>query len=160
MVLCFKDEKGWERPPSSVDARDQRHPLAIARLDSKWLNAPLGRSDNFHRPSNTHLKACLVEVVGIFVQNTVLSFDVAHKVELGADNLRIAAEDPLAIAQAGYLRFDVRSPAYQPVYPVDANHTSIAYGKQLVGHILSVLKRRIRSSRVKLSYLVHKRLLF
>jgi hypothetical protein len=75
----------WYGPPHNVDTGNQGYPLAIARLDSKWLDAPIRCSNNFNRPSYTHLKACFVKVVGIFVPDTILGFDVAYKVEPGTD---------------------------------------------------------------------------
>ena len=67
MVLSFEYKKGWYRPSYSVDAGNQGYLLAIARLDSKWLYAPLRRGDDFDGPSDADLEACLVEVVGVFV---------------------------------------------------------------------------------------------
>jgi hypothetical protein len=67
VVLCFKDEEGWDRPPYSVDAGNQRCLLMVARLDPKWLKTSLRGCYYLNRPSNTHLEAGLVKVVGIFV---------------------------------------------------------------------------------------------
>jgi hypothetical protein len=67
MVLYFKDEEGWENPPYSVDSGNQRYLLTVARLDLQWSKTPLRRCYHSNRPSNTHLEASLVEVVGILV---------------------------------------------------------------------------------------------
>jgi len=77
-------------------------------LDFEWLNTSLRRYYHLDRPSNTHLEASLVKVVGILVQDVILGFDVAYKVELGADNSWITAQDSLVIALSGHLRLDLR----------------------------------------------------
>jgi hypothetical protein len=41
IVLCFKDEEGWDRPPHGVDASDQGYPLTVTRLDTNWLQTSL-----------------------------------------------------------------------------------------------------------------------
>jgi hypothetical protein len=35
VVLCFKDEEGWDRLPYSVDASDQSYLLIVTRLNAK-----------------------------------------------------------------------------------------------------------------------------
>jgi hypothetical protein len=91
VVLCFEDKEGWNRPPHRVDASNKRYPLTVARLNSKRLSTPLRRCHHLNRPSNAYLKASLVEVVGVFVLNTVLGFNIAYKVKLGTNYRWIAA---------------------------------------------------------------------
>jgi hypothetical protein len=45
MMLCFKDEEGWDRLPYSVDTSNQSDLLMITRLDSNWLQTSLRGSD-------------------------------------------------------------------------------------------------------------------
>jgi hypothetical protein len=66
-MLCFKDKEGWDRLPHSVNASDQSYLLTVTRLNAKWLQTSLRRSNHLNRPSNAYLEASLVEVVGIFV---------------------------------------------------------------------------------------------
>jgi hypothetical protein len=67
VVLCFEDKEGWENPPYGVDSGNQCYLLTVARLDLQWSKTPLRRCYYSDRPSNTHLEASLVEVVGILV---------------------------------------------------------------------------------------------
>jgi hypothetical protein len=67
MVLCFKDEEGWENLLYGVNGSNQRYLLTVARLDLQWSKTPLRCCYYSDRPSNTYLEASLVEVVGILV---------------------------------------------------------------------------------------------
>jgi hypothetical protein len=48
MVLCFEDEEGWDRPPHGVDTSNQSDLLTIARLNTKWLETSLRRSNHLN----------------------------------------------------------------------------------------------------------------
>lgn len=91
VVLCFEDKEGWDHPPYSVDAGDQRCPLTVARLDPNWLETSLRGCYHLYRPSNTYLEASLVKVVRVFVQNAILGINIAYKVKPGTNNSWIAA---------------------------------------------------------------------
>jgi hypothetical protein len=153
-------EKGWNNPPYGVGRGNQRCPLTIARLDSKWLKTSLRGCYYLDRPSNIHLEVCVVEVVGIFVEDPLFGFDVAYKVEIRTDNSQIAAQDPLVTAKSDYLIFNIRSPVYQTVYPIDSNLATTTCSQQLIGHTTYVRKRRDKSSRVRLSYVLYNYLVF
>ena len=86
VVLCFEDKEWWNRPPHRVDASNQRHPLTIARLNSKWLEASLRGCYYFDRPSNAYLEASLIKIIDVFVQNPILSLNVAYKIKPGPNN--------------------------------------------------------------------------
>jgi hypothetical protein len=45
VMLCFEDEEGWNRPAHGVNASDQSYLLTVTRLNTKWLQTSLRRSN-------------------------------------------------------------------------------------------------------------------
>ena len=67
MVLCLEDEEGWDRPPHRVDASNQRCPLTITRLNTKWLETSLRGCYYLNRSSNAYLEASLIKIIDVFI---------------------------------------------------------------------------------------------
>jgi hypothetical protein len=45
VMLCFEDEEGWDRLAYGVDASNQSYLLTVTRLNAKWLQTSLRRSN-------------------------------------------------------------------------------------------------------------------
>ena len=53
--------------------------------------------NNFYRPNDAHLEACLVKVMHVVILNAVLSFSLLNKLKLRANYLRIFLEYSLTV---------------------------------------------------------------
>jgi hypothetical protein len=78
MDASFIDDERRDRIPSRVDTLDNCNLLAIAWLNKLWPNTSLCTCDDLYLANNTHLKACLVEVVYVVVVDAVLGFSILY----------------------------------------------------------------------------------
>ena len=97
MDAPFIDNKRWGCAPSSVDALDNGNLLLIAWLNKLRLSTSLRTYNNFYRPNNAYLEACLVKVVYIIVLDAVLGFSLLNKLKPRANYLRIFLEYSLIV---------------------------------------------------------------
>jgi hypothetical protein len=78
VVLPFEDEERWDKPATSTDSSNQSNLLTITRLASNWIETDLCCSYHLDRPPYAYLEPSLVEVVGIFIKDTVLGFHASY----------------------------------------------------------------------------------
>ena len=86
MVFAFVDNKGWKYVAQRANTLDYCNPLTIARLYSLWLMPSFRAYNDFLLGYYTHLEARFVKVIQVSVLDTVLSFYIMFKVELGLYN--------------------------------------------------------------------------
>jgi len=53
--------------------------------------------NNFYRPNNAHLEACLIKVVYVIVLDAILGFSLLNKLKPRANYLRIFLEYSLTV---------------------------------------------------------------
>jgi hypothetical protein len=78
VVARFEDNVGRNGPSGGIDALNDCYPLPIAWLDllcSSWL---LCICDNNSSRYLAHHETCLIEVVRVVVQDTILGFGIGH----------------------------------------------------------------------------------
>ena len=97
---AFVDNKWWGCISSSTDALDDCNPLTVAWLNQFWSSASLRAYYNFYRANNTHLEACLIEVVYIVVVDPIPRFCLTYESKLRADNLGIFLEYSLPVLRS------------------------------------------------------------
>jgi len=100
MDAPFVDNKRWGYVPSGTDALDNGNPLLIAWLNKLRLSTSLRTYNNFHRPNNAHLEACLVKVVRVIISDAILSFSLLNKLKPRANHLRIFLEYSLTVLRS------------------------------------------------------------
>jgi hypothetical protein len=86
VVLSLEDEEKGNKLASSIDSSNQSYPLTITSLTSNRIKTDLCCSYHLNRPPYTNLEPSLVKVVGIFIQDTVLSFHISNQGELGLND--------------------------------------------------------------------------
>jgi len=97
MDAPFIDNKRWGYVPSGADALDNGNPLLIAWLNKLRLSTSLRTCNNFYRPNNAHLEACLVKIVYIIILDAVLGFSLLNKLKPRVNYLRISLEYSLTV---------------------------------------------------------------
>ena len=97
MDAPFIDNKRWGCVLSGADALDNSNPLLIAWLNKLRLSTSLKTYNNFYRPNNAYLEACLVKVIHVVVLDAVLSFSFLNKLKPRANYLRIFLEYSLTV---------------------------------------------------------------
>ena len=97
MDAPFINNKKWGYVPSSINALDNGNPLLIAWLNKLRLSTSFKTYNNFYRPNNAYLKACLIKVVYIIILNTVLNFSFLNKLKPRTNYLRIFLKYSLTV---------------------------------------------------------------
>jgi hypothetical protein len=103
----FINNKRWGCIFSGTDALDNSNLLLIAWLNEFRLSTSFKTHDNFYRPNNAYLEACLVKVIYVVVLDTVLNFSFFNKLKPHANYLRIFLEYFLTVLCLieGYFKF-------------------------------------------------------
>ncbi|KAF1923093.1 uncharacterized protein M421DRAFT_36278, partial [Didymella exigua CBS 183.55] len=96
-----------------------------------------------------HHKACLIEVVHVFILDAILGFDVGYQAKPALQNLRILTESSL-----------LRRARYKAISPALANRLATAYSQQFISHICHLAQPGRKSSQVEVEYVLDDRLLF
>jgi hypothetical protein len=129
VVLALEDNKGWDSPPYRVNAFNNTSPLLVALLHCLWSPATLRACDDSSCRYNAYYKARLVKVVGVFIQDTILSFSILYQAEPALDYLRILAEGSLIVVLSIKLNCKLRATLNERASPVLANMWLVALRK-------------------------------
>ena len=86
-MLAFNDDKRRDRLASSINALDYRCLLAIARLLRLCFAMSLRAYDNYCGWDNAYLKPSLIEVVDIYLLDTIPRNYILYKRKPTANNL-------------------------------------------------------------------------
>jgi hypothetical protein len=128
-VLALEDDKGWDSLPYRVNAFNDTGLLSVALLHCLWSPATLRACDDSSCQYNAHHKARLVKVVGVFIQDTILSFSILYQAEPALDYLRILAEGSLIVVLSIKLNCELRATLNERASLVLANMWLVALCK-------------------------------
>jgi hypothetical protein len=79
VVLYGQDNKRRDGPAKGINTLDYCYLLTVARLGQFCLTTAVRGHNYYARKDNAHYKPSLIEVIGIIVQDTVLSLNVPYK---------------------------------------------------------------------------------
>jgi hypothetical protein len=116
MILALDAQEWRHRPTFAIYAIDRRCPFPITRLHLFALSTPFGARYNHYRYNNTYYKTRFVEIIQIYVLDTVGRAYISYKPKPRVNGIGILVEGSLEVVYARKTRPEFFSSLYETAY--------------------------------------------